>query len=396
VSSKPSAARIVTTLGLFQILAWGSTYYLSAVLAKPIAADTGWPFSGIVGGFSLALLVAGPVSPFVGRKIARLGGRPVLAIGASLSAVGLAILAVSPNLAIFLAGWAVIGCGMAASLYDPAFSTLGQLYGRAARPLITYVTLFGGFASTVAWPASSFLLDHVGWRATCMVYAALEAGIAMPAFLLLLPRAGSHQMAPSAQPERIPTLAPEKHARALVLLGAILTCGSALSSFMSTHVLALLQAGGADQATAVVLGALVGPAQVGARLIEMALGRKFHPLWTMLAGTLSTTIGMTLLSVGWSVPALALIAYGMGNGMVSIVRGTVPLILFGPAGYPELMGKLGLPIWLATAAAPIVSAPLVEHAGPASAFACATFVSLTGAGLAIVLLRFCLMEKPAA
>jgi hypothetical protein len=233
----------------------------------------------------------------------------------------------------------------------------------------------------------------VGWRATCLVYAALEAGVAMPAFLMLLPRPGwSHATTP-AQVETTPTLAPTKRSRALLLLGAILTCGSALSSFMSTHVLALLHASGVDQTTAVVLGALVGPAQVGARLLEMAIGRKFHPLWTMLAGTLSTTIGMTLLWTGWPVPALALIAYGMGNGMVSIVRGTVPLVLFGPVGYPELMGKLGLPIWLTTAVAPIVTAPLVEHAGPASAFACATCVSLAGTGLAMILLRLCLASE---
>lgn len=395
VSFRPLGPRgIVTTLGIFQILAWGSTFYLIGVLGKPIASDTGWPFAGVVGGLSLALLVAGIVSPFVGRKIAVIGGRPVLAAGAMLIAGGLGMLAFSPNLPSYLAAWLVIGCGMGASLYDPAFSTLGQLYGGDARRLITAVTLFGGFASTVAWPTTASLLDHLGWRATCGIYAALQVGIAVPSYLLLLPsRSNDPHVRSSPSTNPIPALPPEKHGRALFLLGTIVTLGAALLSFMSTHLLALLQARGLDLAAAVALGALVGPSQVAARVVEMAFGRNHHPLWAMLAGTSLVAIGMALLWTGWSVPALALISYGMGNGIGSIVRGTVPLVLFGPARYPELMGRLGLPILLAMALAPAAGAPLMEYGGASLAYGLATCIALISGCLAFALLCYCFNQK---
>ncbi len=380
---------VVVTLGLLQILAWGSTFYLLSVLGKPIAADTGWPYAGVIGGLSLALLMASGVSAFVGRTIAGRGGRLVLAASSFLIALGLAGVAASRNLPAYWGAWAVIGCGMGAGLYDPAFSTLGQLYGSDARRLITSITLFGGFASTVSWPASAYLLDHVGWRATCWTYAALELAIGVPAYLLLLPRrpvAPSTKSGPS--PGQTDGLPRGSQTQALVLLGTVLTLGAAMLSFMSTHLLTLLQARGFDLAAAVALGALVGPSQVGARILEMAFGRDYHPLWTMLAGTLAVAAGVALLWSGWPVVALALIVYGMGNGINSIVRGTVPLVLFGPARYPVLMGRLGLPILLAMALAPAAGAPLIEYGGAGATFATLIFVALIDVGLALALLRF--------
>ncbi|MGO9008137.1 MAG: MFS transporter [Beijerinckiaceae bacterium] len=381
---------IVTTLGLLQILAWGSTFYLLAVLGRPIAADTGWPFAGVIGGVSLALLVAGLVSPFVGRTIAVRGGRPVLAAGAALLALGLAGMALSPNLPTYLLAWAVVGCGMSASLYDPAFSTLGQLYGRDARRLITAVTLFGGFSSTLAWPSTAFLLDHVGWRATCATYAALELGIGVSAYLLLLPRrAKAARTSAASAKDASPELPPHKQSLALFLLGTILPIGGGLLSLLSTHLLVLLQARGLELAAAVALGALVGPSQVTARILEMSFGHRYHPVWTMLTGAVLFAIGMALLWSGWPLPALALIAYGLGNGVSSIARGTVPLVLFGPAGYPEVMGKLGLPSLLAMALAPAVGAPLIEYGGAGLTFAALTLMASVNVGLALILVRLC-------
>jgi len=161
-------------LGVTQIFAWGSSYYLPAVLAKPIAADTGWSLSWVVGGLSLGLLVAGLVSPWVGRAIARSGGRPVLALSAGLLAAGLSALALAHSLPAFLIAWLLVGLGMGAGLYDPAFATLGRLYGHGGRSAITTLTLFGGFASTVCWPLSAFLDAHLGWRGACLVYAGFQ------------------------------------------------------------------------------------------------------------------------------------------------------------------------------------------------------------------------------
>lgn len=178
----PNGVRIMAALGPTQILAWGTTYYLLTVLAAPISADTGWPLTLVVGSLSAALLVAGFASPKVGRLILRHGGRYVLAGGAVLLGAGLAVIGLAPSLPVFLAGWLVIGLAMSASLYDPAFSTLGRIYGEAARRPITTLTLFGGLARSVCWPLSAWLVDSVGWRGACLVYAAVQIGFCLPCF----------------------------------------------------------------------------------------------------------------------------------------------------------------------------------------------------------------------
>src|SRR5579872_156086 len=174
-SQSPAALRpspaVVITLGLGQIMAWGSSYYLIAVLAAPIVADTGWDRSWVVGGLALGFFASGLASPRVGRMVEAWGGRPVMMGGAVLMALGLAGLGAASNLAMYFAAWIVLGVAMGAALYDPAFATLGRLYGERARSAITQVTLFGGFASTVCWPLSAWLDEHAGWRATCFAYA---------------------------------------------------------------------------------------------------------------------------------------------------------------------------------------------------------------------------------
>src|ERR1044072_9180590 len=184
----PDRRVVVTALGVTQILAWGSTFYLLAVLAPYIARDTGWAYDRVMAGVSVGLLVAGIVSPRVGRFISSHGGRPVLAIGALLLAAGLAALGLAPNFPLYLAAWAIVGLGMGAGLYDAAFSTLGNIYGSQARSTITSVTLFGGFASTVCWPLSAYLVEAFGWREECFVYAMIQIAVALPLHLLALPR----------------------------------------------------------------------------------------------------------------------------------------------------------------------------------------------------------------
>ena len=166
---------VISALGIGQIFAWGSSYYLPAVLAKPIADSTGWSLTWVVGGLSLGLAVAGLVSPWVGRRIERRGGRRVLAGSSVMLAAGLLMLALAQSLPVYFLGWLIVGLGMGAGLYDPAFATLGRLYGKAARSAITGLTLFGGFASTVCWPLSAFRLCGVSFGRPV---AALSVGLA--------------------------------------------------------------------------------------------------------------------------------------------------------------------------------------------------------------------------
>jgi MFS family permease len=182
---------VITALGVTQILAWGSSYYLPAVLAEPIARDTHWPLTWVVGGLSIGVALAALVSPHAGKTIERLGGRPVLALSALAIGVGQIGLAIAPNLPSYIGAWVVIGVGMGAGLYDAAFATLGRLYGHDARSAITSLTLFGGFASTVCWPFSAFLVAEVGWRGACLIYAAIQLAVALPVYLFVLLRGGS-------------------------------------------------------------------------------------------------------------------------------------------------------------------------------------------------------------
>ena len=360
----PSRPRwlVVGSLGTGQILAWGMSYYLIAVLAKPIDVDTGWGLGWIVGGLSAAFLVSGAVSPRVGRMIERLGGRPVLAGSAVLLAAGLAVLAAAPNVAVYVAGWCVLGVAMGAGLYDPAFATLGRIYGENARSAITLTTLYGGFASTVCWPLSALMVEHLGWRGACLAYAGIALGVVLPLYIFGLPREEA-----TPPPRHVAGAGAVVLSRRMRLgywlLAFNLTAASVLMTVVSVHMLTLLQARGMELAVAVLLGALIGPAQVGARVVEALIGRSFHPVWTMIASNLLAALGLGLMFGDPSLAALGLILYGSGSGIRSIARGTLPLAMFGREGYPTLMGRLAMPTLLAQAASPALGAVLLERAG---------------------------------
>jgi predicted MFS family arabinose efflux permease len=351
---RPNCRTVVTALGVTQILAWGSTLYLIGVLANPIASDTGWRYDWVVSGISVGLITAGVVAPYVGRAIGECGGRPILAFGAFLLASGLLFIGISQSVAWYLAAWLLVGVGMGFGLTDAAFSTLGSIYGEDARSAIASLTLFAGFASTVCWPLSAYLVAHLGWRGTCFVYAAIQIGIALPILLTALPRRTFSL--PLDQRRRSHVLLAPGEFAIFALLSAVLTVSAAILSLVGVHLLSLLQAQGVELSTAVALGALVGPSQVGARVVEMLAGRHYHPIWTMVASTVLVSIGTGLLLAGLPTYSLAIVLYGAGNGIASVARGTLPLALFGPLRYPTLMGRLAFPILISMALSPLVGA----------------------------------------
>lgn len=376
---------VISALGVVQILAWGSSYYLPAVLAAPIAADTGWPLSWIVGALSIGLLAAGVVAPYVGRAIGETGGRPVLATAAILLAAGQFILGMAPNLPVFVLGWIVLGTGMAAGLYDAAFSTLGRLYGGTARSAITLLTLWGGFASTVCWPLSAYLVAHLGWRGTCFAYAAIQLLVSLPIVLIILPKVPP-ELTKAKVGGRGPTveLLPAERGAFRVLSG-IMIIGGAITAIVGVHLLTLLQAQGIGLAAAVALGALVGPAQVGGRIVEMAGGGRHHPMWTMSAALGLIAFGLAMLAFGTAPIALALILYGAGNGVFSIAKGTLPLAQFGPQRYAPLVGRLARPSLIAQALAPTIGALLIEKGGTSWTYMALMLLGLANACLGVSL-----------
>jgi len=360
-----SRLAVASAIGTAQILAWGSSYYLLAVLAGPITADTGWPLTWIMGALSIGMLVSGLVSPRIGHLIDQRGGRPVLAASAALLSAGLLLLGVAPNLLVFVLAWVVLGLAMGAGLYDPAFSTLGRLYGEQARPAITHVTLFGGFASTVCWPLSAFLVDHLGWRGACLTYAAIHLAVVLPLYLLWVPReaAAAAQAPTSARSPAVPGRVPASQRYAFVMLASAFTLAAVIMTVISVHLLALLQSQGLALAAAVALGTLIGPSQVGARVLEMLFGRQAHPIWSLVASSFLVAVGLGMLVGAPGVAAAGIVMYGMGSGIRSIARGTVPLALFGNAGYAVLMGRIAMPTLIAQAASPFLGAWLLDRFG---------------------------------
>lgn len=333
-----------------------------AILAGPIVEDTGWPLPWVIGAISLALAVASLAAPHVGVWIVRFGGRPVLTVGYCTLAAGLAIISAAPGLSVFYLGWGIMGAGMAACLYDPTFSTLAQIYGSRARAAITSLTLWGGFASTICWPLSTLLLAHMGWRGTAACYAMIQIVICVPLILLAVPvQARAKTVAKRPDGAKI-ILSPPERMLLLILSGLWIVAGLS-ATLISVHLLTLLRGQGLSLPEAVAIGTFLGPAQVAARVIEMAAGQRYHPIWTLMGATGAVAAGLILMALDLNLTAVSIILYGAGNGIFSIVRGTLPLALFGQERYPALIGRLARPSLLAQAAAPILGGILVAGWG---------------------------------
>ena len=393
-SQRPLDRRVViTALGIGQILAWGTSFYFPAVFAEPIVAETGWSLGYVVAGTSLGLLVAGLISPQVGRIIEKRGGRPVLLASSLCYAAGLAGIGAAPALPVYLASWVLIGLGMGTGLYDAVFAALGRMYGSEARTPITNLTLFGGFASTVCWPLSAFMIEHAGWRAACFVYAGLHLFLVMPLQMAVV-RAAPGTGTASAGEQHDAGKAPPINNELLIfaLLAAVLSIAAGIGSIVVVHLLIFLQARGLDFAVAVSLGTLFGPAQVGARVIERLFGSHYHPVWTMIASC--TLMAAGLLMLYGAVPALLIVIllYGAGYGISWIGRGTLPLALFGPVRFPRLMGRLAFPSLIIQALAPSAGALLIESHGVNATIGVLTLLALINVALIGTLWWLC--RKP--
>lgn len=393
-------AYVVTGLGIGQILSWGTTYYLLAVLAGPIVATTGWPTTTVIAGVSVGLLVAGLGSPRVGTLVSQGRGRLVLVSSALLIAGGLAMLGLSTHPWLYLGAWVVMGLGMSGGLYNGAFAVLGHTYGASARSTITMLTLFGGFASTLCWPLSTFLVSEIGWRATAVLYAAIHVALTAPLYALVTPRPAEAEPASTAEPaepagtaepaEPASTAEPASPATPPRLLPVLLMCviSTAVTSVvavMSMHMFALLNGIGIAGPTAVALAATIGPSQVGARLIELLLGRRLHPLWTLLVATSAISVGLACLGLGVTATGVLIVIYGTGVGLNSIANGTVPLALFGQRYYARIVGRIAGPALSAQAASPVIGALLIEHLGSRATLLGLSAVALTAFALTVTL-----------
>jgi MFS family permease len=350
----------VLALGTTQTLAWASSYYLPAILADPIARDLGVSSNWIFGAFSGSLVISAMLGPRVGRQIDLVGGRQVLSVSNLTLAAGLTLLGATYSIPVLVIAWLLLGVGMGLGLYDAAFGALGRIYGDSARRAITGITLIAGFASTVGWPLTAFGLESIGWRNTCFAWALAHILIGLPINFFMLPAVtGARAALASSIKPHIPM------DRTMILLGFAFAAAWSVTGAMAAHLPRILEATGATTLQAVSAGALIGPAQVAARMVEASLLSRYHPLLSTRIACLTHPIGAAIIGLlGGGVASGAFaIFHGAGNGILTIARGTLPLAIFGPQNYGYRLGIIGAPARVAQAAAPLAFGLLIDTMG---------------------------------
>jgi len=373
---------LILALGTTQTLAWASSYYLPAILADPIARDLSISPNWIFAAFSASLVISAVLGPRVGRQIDVMGGRPVLTISNLTLAGGLVLLGLTHSIPMLVAAWVLLGIGMGYGLYDAAFAVLGRIYGEGARGAITGITLLAGFASTVGWPLSALGLDHIGWRNTCFAWAAAHILIGLPLNILMLPAVPRAKAAAASSPKlRIPI------DRAMVLLAFAFAAAWTVAGAMAAQFPRIMEAAGSTPVQAVAAGALIGPAQVAARIIEASVLKRCHPIVSTRLACLTHPLGAIIIAVagGGAASAFA-IFHGSGNGILTIGRGTLPLAIFGPENYGYRLGLIGAPARMAQAAAPLLFGLLIDVMG--------SRVLIVSSALSLAALGALLLLKP--
>ncbi|MDI1284774.1 MAG: MFS transporter [Reyranella sp.] len=360
----------VNALGITQITAWGTSYYCLGVLAKPIAADTGWSMSMIFLGFSIALVTMGVISTSVGRLIDRIGARSVMSIGTIIVSAGLFGLSQVRDVALYFAAWFVIGVGMRCCLYDAAFAALVQAVPSRGRTAISYLTLYGAYASTVFWVIGHYLNEAYGWRGTMLIFAAINLVVCLPLNWLGLSRRESETETVAAKaPERAqdgPALEGRMRTVGIALFALIMSLNGFVFGVVSLQLVPLLEAAGLAGAAAVWVASLKGHGQFGGRLVEIFFGKNLKAMTVarIAIGVLPPALLLLMLARGefWLLVTFTLLL-GASQGVITIVRGAVPLALFGAQGYGAVLGLIATPILLVNAFSPALFALIVDQVG---------------------------------
>jgi MFS family permease len=365
----------VCALGIVQITAWGTSYYCLGVLAGPIAADTGWSRSLIYFGFTAALLAMGVISAWAGRAIDRWGARDVMSAGTVLVSVGLVVLSQVRSEAAYLATWVFIGLGMRLCLYDAAFAALVQVVPSRGRLAISYLTLFGAFASSVFWVLGHFLNQAYGWRHTLVLFAIINLVVCLPLIRAGLARreAGAEKGGEGAPPAAPAPVSPDgeplkgrTRTVAIALFAVIMSLNGFVFGVVTVQLVPLLEAAGLTAAAAVWVASLKGFAQFGGRVVEIFFGRNLRAITVarLAIGVLPLSFLLLLLAGGSFQAILAFtLLMGASQGVITIVRGALPLALFGAVGYGTVLGLIATPILVVNAASPTLFAMIVDRWG---------------------------------
>ncbi len=388
---KENKIAVVGSIGFAQTLAWGSTFYLPAILADPISADLGISVTTIYLILSSAIIISAILGPIAGKSIDTRGGRLVLSISSVFFASGLCLLGFAENTATYVAAWCLIGVGMSCGLYDAAFASLARIYGDKSRGSITGVTLMAGLASSICWPITAYMEVELGWRTACFVWASCHVLLGFPLYLFMVPKFSSYQenTTEEEKAEALPDDAePAPVNLTMIILSLTFASMYLIFAGMATHLPRLLQEAGTSQAVAIAAASLMGPAQIAGRLADFAFMRNLHPLISARLAILTHPLGAVLFLI-FGAPAAMLFSllHGIGSGILTIASGTIPLVLFGAAGYGLRQGILMAPGRVGMAVSPFLFALLIERFG-ASAVLFTIALSFIGfTGLLVVTIR---------
>jgi MFS family permease len=357
--------KTIAILAVTQVVSWGTLYYAFAILAPEIQRELGWRAEIIFGAFSWCLLVAGLVSTPAGILLDRFGGRSIMGLGSLMCGAGFIALSMAQSMLHYFAAWTVLGVAMALVLYEAAFATINREFGYGARKGISTLTLFGGLASTVFWPLTLKLNGIVGWRETYLIYGAAQLALCAPLHALLA--AGSKRLVapdqPGAHAVRSHTLREAVRHPTFWRLALAFSANSFIFSALSVHLIPILHRFGHSFATVVFMAALIGPMQVAGRIGEMAFAGRARPqtVGKLTFAALPAAL-LALLFLGrqqWAVAAFCML-YGLSNGILTIVRGTIPQVLFGRENYGAISGALAGPSLISRAAGPLAIAAIIE------------------------------------
>jgi len=372
---------VVLALGATQVIGYGTLYYAYAILAPAVAAEFDTSLTSLYAIFSAGLLAGGLAAPQLGAWMDRFGAPRIMAAGSLCTALLVGGLAIAPNLWAFAACVIAIEVVGVAVLYDAAFATLATLGRSEAKRAITHLTLIAGFASTIFWPLTGWLVEVLGWRGTYAAFAALHLLVALPLHAWISARPRGEALGgtgPEARQEFGLPLAGRAAQLAFWAVAVSFALSGVLTAAVTVHLVPVLQA--LELGTAAYLVAmLMGPAQVLIRLVDALFWRALHPLTVALvsAAALPAAILVLLLPVDpVAAGTVFAVLFGLGAGLSSIVRGSVPLALFGAAGYGARLGRLAAIRTVLGAGAPFLFAAGLEGFGPTTALAVALLVGI--------------------
>lgn len=363
----PGLLPLIAALGVTQIVGFGTTFYILAVLAKPIGADLSLSSGFVLGGFSLWLAVSALLGPWLGRWQDAIGARRVMVMGSLLQVLGLGVLAQAQGLWSYYAAWALLGAAAPLALYSAAFTALTQVSPLEARRSISALTFIGGFASTCFWPLTSYLMTLTDWRSVALIYAGMNLVLCLPIHALMLGAAKGHTQKGAETGQSVPPGLPyDAQNIAFLFFAGMLSLQALVFYGVSTLIFPILASLGYASALGVLVASLIGPLQVAGRIADMMASSKVSALTSGLISALLLPLAFAALAylpAGLAAGALFAAFYGVSNGLLTIARGGVTLAIFGSHGYGERLNKVMLPQNILGALAPIIGGMLMDGVG---------------------------------